>query len=287
MRFMLGLHLRVSVLSFFSRGILLILRTRTIWWNTTNAKQLWRHSTSWAYLVELRSSRHIGYSCSSTDAIEVVHYASIWQWHIISDVKLCRTKSIRRSTNTPTESGSSCAARPWSTASTGSGKLPEAVRTVCEGAAYVPVHHGSFHRSWKSESPYVHDKSVSCLCSIYDHCSWTWLFYRYKTLTLAFIRKTLAFETLEEARTFLVEHKVGPFFTNPNSRDEEKILDCKPAYAEFSRTFEEKYRKVIIKGAIWAEQVTVFPPLHSFIWSSLFYLFIPYSVYSSLTHSPS
>ncbi|KAH9479661.1 THP3-like protein C2A9.11c [Psilocybe cubensis] len=71
----------------------------------------------------------------------------------------------------------------------------------------------------------------------------------YKTIPLSFLQSTLAFDNLEEARTFLVEHRIT-FFTNPNSPDSEKVLDCKPAMAEVARVFEDKYRKVTIKGAI-------------------------------------
>lgn len=72
----------------------------------------------------------------------------------------------------------------------------------------------------------------------------------YKTLTLQFLQKTLAFDTLEDARTFLVDHKVGSFFTNPKSPDSEKVVDCKSALQELNKVYEEKYRKVAIRGAI-------------------------------------
>ena len=71
----------------------------------------------------------------------------------------------------------------------------------------------------------------------------------YRTLTLPFLQNMLAFDTLEGARTFLVEHKVG-LFTNPNSPDSEKVVDCKSALLELNKVYEEKYRKVAIKGAI-------------------------------------
>ncbi|KAF8972646.1 SAC3/GANP/Nin1/mts3/eIF-3 p25 family-domain-containing protein [Flammula alnicola] len=71
----------------------------------------------------------------------------------------------------------------------------------------------------------------------------------YRNISLSFLQKTLAFETLDEARTFLVDHQITTF-TNPNSPDIDKILDCKPAIPEVSRAFEEKYRKIMIKGAI-------------------------------------
>ncbi|PPQ66663.1 hypothetical protein CVT26_009417 [Gymnopilus dilepis] len=71
----------------------------------------------------------------------------------------------------------------------------------------------------------------------------------YRTIPLSYLQKTLAFEYLEDARTFLADHQVATF-TNPNNPDAEKILDCKPAIPTLQRVFEEKYRKVAIKGAI-------------------------------------
>lgn len=72
---------------------------------------------------------------------------------------------------------------------------------------------------------------------------------RYRTVSLPFISKELAFEDLAEARDFLMNHKCA-FFTNPNSPDEQKTLDCKPATSELTKVFEEKYRKIVIKGAV-------------------------------------
>jgi hypothetical protein len=73
--------------------------------------------------------------------------------------------------------------------------------------------------------------------------------FRYKTIPLAFLHKTLAFDSLEDTRSFLQEHQITTFI-NPNSPDIEKILDCKAAIPEINRAFEDKYRKVTIKGAI-------------------------------------
>ncbi|GLB41704.1 putative SAC3/GANP family protein [Lyophyllum shimeji] len=71
----------------------------------------------------------------------------------------------------------------------------------------------------------------------------------YKTIPLKFIHDALAFDSLDAARVFLVKHSAA-FFTNPRDPDSQKILDCKPAIAQLSQVFEEKYRKVGIKGAI-------------------------------------
>ncbi|OSX64205.1 hypothetical protein POSPLADRAFT_1045307 [Postia placenta MAD-698-R-SB12] len=71
----------------------------------------------------------------------------------------------------------------------------------------------------------------------------------YKTLPLSFIQNELAFETLAHARECLSENR-GSFFQNPNAPDTDKILDCKPAHIPLVEAFEEKYRKVQIKGAV-------------------------------------
>ena len=72
---------------------------------------------------------------------------------------------------------------------------------------------------------------------------------RYKTIPLPFIHNVLAFDSLDAARVFLVNHSAA-FFTNPRAPDSEKIIDCKPAMPQLSQAFEERYRKVLIKGAI-------------------------------------
>ncbi|KAJ3515989.1 hypothetical protein NLJ89_g1412 [Agrocybe chaxingu] len=71
----------------------------------------------------------------------------------------------------------------------------------------------------------------------------------YLKVPLPFLQQNLGFETLEETRTFLVKHNVNSF-TNPNSPDTEKILDCKPSISGLHRMYEEKYSKVMIKGAV-------------------------------------
>ncbi|EJF64140.1 hypothetical protein DICSQDRAFT_54014 [Dichomitus squalens LYAD-421 SS1] len=71
----------------------------------------------------------------------------------------------------------------------------------------------------------------------------------YRSLQLSFIQNELAFDTLAAAREFLAEHRAA-FFQNPNSPDPEKVLDCKPAGSPLASVFEEKYRKVQIKGAV-------------------------------------
>lgn len=40
------------------------------------------------------------------------------------------------------------------------------------------------------------------------------------------------------------------FFTNPNSPDAQKTLDCKAAAPELVKVLEEKYRKITIKGRV-------------------------------------
>ncbi|KAG1746681.1 SAC3/GANP/Nin1/mts3/eIF-3 p25 family-domain-containing protein [Suillus paluster] len=71
----------------------------------------------------------------------------------------------------------------------------------------------------------------------------------YRTLSLPFIQEELGFETVTEAREFLMTHG-SAFFTNPNAPDREKTVECKSAAPQLAQIYEEKYRKVGIKGAI-------------------------------------
>ncbi|KAK0188887.1 SAC3/GANP/Nin1/mts3/eIF-3 p25 family-domain-containing protein [Armillaria mellea] len=71
----------------------------------------------------------------------------------------------------------------------------------------------------------------------------------YKTLPLSFMHSELAFDDIESAHKFLTEHS-SSFFTNPNSPDTEKTLDCRPILPNLIQAYEEKYRKVGIRGAI-------------------------------------
>jgi hypothetical protein len=66
---------------------------------------------------------------------------------------------------------------------------------------------------------------------------------------LSFVQSELAFDDLVTAHAFLSNHSAA-FFVNPNSRDVEKIIDCRPAAPQLAQAFDEKYRKVLIKGAI-------------------------------------
>ncbi|KII85821.1 hypothetical protein PLICRDRAFT_44236 [Plicaturopsis crispa FD-325 SS-3] len=71
----------------------------------------------------------------------------------------------------------------------------------------------------------------------------------YKSLSLDFIHTELAFDSAEAAREFLANHQSG-FFTNTNAPDSQKTLDCKPAHGQLVHVYEERYRKVLIKGII-------------------------------------
>ncbi|PCH44375.1 hypothetical protein WOLCODRAFT_138966 [Wolfiporia cocos MD-104 SS10] len=71
----------------------------------------------------------------------------------------------------------------------------------------------------------------------------------YMTIPLELVRKELAFDTLSLAREWLLEHRLG-LFKNPNDSDTKKNLDCKVLEAPLAQVFEEKYRKVQIKGAV-------------------------------------
>lgn len=71
----------------------------------------------------------------------------------------------------------------------------------------------------------------------------------YKTIPLTFLQNELAFDNLDMTKDFLKNHS-ALFFSNPRAPDTQKALDCKPATAQLVTVFEEKYRKVLIKGAI-------------------------------------
>ncbi|EKM81933.1 hypothetical protein AGABI1DRAFT_112122 [Agaricus bisporus var. burnettii JB137-S8] len=71
----------------------------------------------------------------------------------------------------------------------------------------------------------------------------------YRTLPLKFIQNELAFDSLEATRTFLTDHSCA-FFVNANVTDNDKIFDCKAASYGLMQVYENKYRKVGIKGAI-------------------------------------
>ncbi|KAG5220995.1 Cytochrome c1, heme protein [Salix suchowensis] len=57
---------------------------------------------------------------------------------------------------------------------------------------------------------------------------------RYRTLSLQFITDELAFETTDGARSFLAEHSAA-FFSNPNSPDDKKVLDCRPSHPQLCK----------------------------------------------------
>ncbi|EIN06164.1 hypothetical protein PUNSTDRAFT_106371 [Punctularia strigosozonata HHB-11173 SS5] len=71
----------------------------------------------------------------------------------------------------------------------------------------------------------------------------------YRTVPLTFVHRELAFDDLPSTRDFLSELKAATF-TNPNAADKDKVIECKPAVAPLQQAFEEKYRKVQLKGRI-------------------------------------
>ncbi|KAJ3784378.1 SAC3/GANP/Nin1/mts3/eIF-3 p25 family-domain-containing protein [Lentinula aff. detonsa] len=71
----------------------------------------------------------------------------------------------------------------------------------------------------------------------------------YRTISLSFIQNELAFDDLDSTIKFLEEHKAA-HFTNPGSPNSEKMIQCKSAAAHLGQVFEEKYRKVGIRGAV-------------------------------------
>ncbi|KAF5355258.1 hypothetical protein D9758_006025 [Tetrapyrgos nigripes] len=71
----------------------------------------------------------------------------------------------------------------------------------------------------------------------------------YKTITLPFLEKELAFDDIDATRIFLESHN-SSYYTNPLAPDTEKIIDCKSALSYLAQAYEKKYRRVGIKGAI-------------------------------------
>ncbi|KAF8517983.1 SAC3/GANP/Nin1/mts3/eIF-3 p25 family-domain-containing protein [Hysterangium stoloniferum] len=71
----------------------------------------------------------------------------------------------------------------------------------------------------------------------------------YMTLPLSFIEKQLSYDSLSAARASLAAHNAA-IFKNPYDADSDKTFDCKAALPCLAASFEEKYRKVGIKGRI-------------------------------------
>ncbi|KAJ3865892.1 SAC3/GANP/Nin1/mts3/eIF-3 p25 family-domain-containing protein [Lentinula novae-zelandiae] len=71
----------------------------------------------------------------------------------------------------------------------------------------------------------------------------------YRTISLSFIQNELGFDDLDSTIKFLEEHK-GAHFTNPTSSNSQKIVECKSAATFLGQVYEEKYRKVGIRGAV-------------------------------------
>ncbi|KAJ4465799.1 SAC3/GANP/Nin1/mts3/eIF-3 p25 family-domain-containing protein [Lentinula edodes] len=71
----------------------------------------------------------------------------------------------------------------------------------------------------------------------------------YRTISLSFIQNELGFDDLDSTIKFLEEHK-GAHFTNPTSSNSQKIVECRSAVTYLGQVYEEKYRKVWIRGAV-------------------------------------
>ncbi|KAJ7576866.1 SAC3/GANP/Nin1/mts3/eIF-3 p25 family-domain-containing protein [Mycena floridula] len=71
----------------------------------------------------------------------------------------------------------------------------------------------------------------------------------YMTISLSHLETVLAFDSLDLAMEFLMAHDSATF-TNPNSPDFDKILDCRSIAPRLAQSYEAKYRRVGIRGAI-------------------------------------
>lgn len=69
------------------------------------------------------------------------------------------------------------------------------------------------------------------------------------TVPLSFIEKQLSYDSLDAAFESLVAHNAA-VFKSPSDLAAGKSLDCKVAFPLLAASFEEKYRKVGIKGRI-------------------------------------
>ena len=79
---------------------------------------------------------------------------------------------------------------------------------------------------------------------------WTYVrLCRYKTIPLSFLSSELAIDDTKETLDFLDAH-IMTTFTNPNSADKDKIVDFKSVYTELIKVYDDKYKKVNIRGAI-------------------------------------
>ncbi|KAF8661360.1 hypothetical protein AX16_001455 [Volvariella volvacea WC 439] len=71
----------------------------------------------------------------------------------------------------------------------------------------------------------------------------------YRTIPLTFLLNELAFDDLPSTHKWLTNHSAA-FFVDPTKPENQKVLDCKPALPQLKQVFEDRYRKVMIKGAI-------------------------------------
>ncbi|KAI0033678.1 SAC3/GANP/Nin1/mts3/eIF-3 p25 family-domain-containing protein [Vararia minispora EC-137] len=71
----------------------------------------------------------------------------------------------------------------------------------------------------------------------------------YQKLPLTVIMQELAWDSTREVYEFLVKHGAA-CFANPNALDDDKELACKQAAPALQKAFEEKFRRVQIKGAV-------------------------------------
>ncbi|KAJ4473692.1 SAC3/GANP/Nin1/mts3/eIF-3 p25 family-domain-containing protein [Lentinula aciculospora] len=71
----------------------------------------------------------------------------------------------------------------------------------------------------------------------------------YRMISLSFIHNELGFDDLDSTIKFLEEHKAA-HFANPGRPNSEKTIECKSAAAFLGQVYEEKYRKVGIRGAV-------------------------------------
>lgn len=205
---------------------------------------------NWAYRAESRSLRPIGYLCFYTGEIAVVKKSpSNWLLSILLTL-LSLELNIYVGQLTPRQKEDPAvkhALEVQRAQATGNyHKLCDLYIKAPYMGAYIMDHFIDRERMkalMVITKAYVLHWRPECSSSPFRHSS------SYKTIGIAFLQQTLSFDSIDEIKTFLAEHQITTFI-NPNNADSELVLDCKPAIPTIAQSFENKYRKVKISGAI-------------------------------------
>lgn len=165
---------------------------------------------------------------------------------------LHRIKSICRSANNRAEAKSLCKTRSRRPASNVPWQLPFILLSLWQCAEHGRVHHGSFCWERTSEGVDDHSKSVSSH-PFGIHSSWYPL-YRYKKISVPHLARELALDAPDtdfaETEKFIQTLGLQACFLNPGNMLQDQALDCRLVSTKMGQVYEEKFKKVGIKGAI-------------------------------------